>query len=181
VREPRNVTIKKGVLQWSALRWWWLEEQPDRAGCQPCSGCETPPQGRRLSIALPSVSSRTHHKAKKACWVCSIFWRKRIIGTQFQFEQLEPSLAKIEQLFRAIWICALHGHIARAPHNYRLVRRGVADVTFLLQAHKMTETQEQEGVKKWQRNPESTLTARNSMDRSSSKLRSEQWRPTASS
>jgi hypothetical protein len=33
------------------------------------SGCEPPRRGPRLSIALPCVSARSHHKAKKACWV----------------------------------------------------------------------------------------------------------------
>jgi hypothetical protein len=29
-----------------------LDEQPDRAGCRLRSGCEAPPQDRRVSIAL---------------------------------------------------------------------------------------------------------------------------------
>ena len=34
---------------------------------------------------------------------------------RFQFEQLERSLPEIEELFRALWICALHGHAVLAP------------------------------------------------------------------
>jgi hypothetical protein len=56
----------------------------------------------------------------------------------FQFEQLEPSLAKIEQLFQTLWICALHGQAALAPHNPWLVGRGIADIAFLLQAHRFS-------------------------------------------
>jgi hypothetical protein len=63
----------------------WLDEQPDRVGCQPSSGCEAPGQGRRLSIALRCVSSCTHHKAKKTCWVrTSSQMRYRLAGADRQ-------------------------------------------------------------------------------------------------
>jgi len=66
---------------------------------------------------------------------CAIFLRRRIVSMRFQFEQLELSLAKVEQLFRTSWICALRGQIVGAPHQAALVRRGSADVKFLVQAH----------------------------------------------
>jgi hypothetical protein len=60
----------------------WLDEQPDWGRCQPCSGCEAQVQGRRSSIASQSVSSCTHHKAKRTCWVrTSSQMRRRLTGT----------------------------------------------------------------------------------------------------
>jgi hypothetical protein len=47
---------------------------------------------------------------------CAIVWRELIVSMRFQFEQPEPSLPKIEQLFRTLRICALHALVALAPH-----------------------------------------------------------------
>jgi hypothetical protein len=55
---------------------------------------------------------------------------------RFQFEQLERSLPEIEELFRALWICALHGHAVLAPCNAWLVGQGVVNITFHLQTHR---------------------------------------------
>jgi hypothetical protein len=48
----------------------------------------------------------------------AIVWPEQIVSMRFQFEQLEPSLPKIEQFFRTLGICALRGQVA--PHNTRL-------------------------------------------------------------
>jgi hypothetical protein len=69
-------------------------------------------------------------------WVITKVWPELFIRVWLQFEQLEPSLAKIEQLFKTSWICALRGQAALAPHNAWLVGRGIADIAFLLQAHR---------------------------------------------
>jgi hypothetical protein len=39
---------------------------------------------------------------------CAIVWTELIVRMRFQFEELDPSFTKIEQLFGALWICALH-------------------------------------------------------------------------
>jgi hypothetical protein len=48
---------------------------------------------------------------------CATFWPGLIVSMRFQFEQREPSLPKIEQLFRTLRICALHAPVALAPHS----------------------------------------------------------------
>jgi hypothetical protein len=39
---------------------------------------------------------------------CAIVWPELIVRMRFQFQELDPSLTKVEQLFTTLWICALH-------------------------------------------------------------------------
>jgi hypothetical protein len=60
----------------------------------------------------------------------AIVWPQRTVGRPLPFEQLEPSLSKIEQLVRTLWICAQRAQVA--SYIARLVEGRIAGVEFPL-------------------------------------------------
>src|SRR5271154_4284084 len=55
---------------------------------------------------------------------------------RFHFQQIERPLTEIKQLFRTLWICALHSRVVLAPYNAWLVEQAIVDIRLPLHAHR---------------------------------------------
>jgi hypothetical protein len=54
---------------------------------------------------------------------------------RFHFKQSERSLTEIKQLFRTLWIRALHGRIMLAPYDALLVESITAGRSVIFRVH----------------------------------------------